>query len=112
MTSWLIVAVLEVLGLGLLWYGQRSGDDMLFALGVVLVVSVTSLFVFRLFIGFLALRRTGNTVPKHKGALLDVPGALALSVGGSVGGRDPEKRSEASRADADGPDFDLGDLDP
>jgi hypothetical protein len=106
--TWLIVLVLEALGLGLWWNGGRSGDDVQAALGGALAVSVALLFIFRLLVDALNRWRDGSAAPKHKGAMLDVPGALALSAADSVHTGGPEKKIEVARAGADRPDSHLG----
>ncbi len=63
MTNWPVFLVLEALGLLLLWNGARSGAEVQFALGVVLVFSTTALFLFRLLINFLERRRSGKVRP-------------------------------------------------
>ncbi len=62
-TNWPVFLVLEALGLLLLWNGARSGAEVQFALGVVLVFSVSALFLFRLLVKFLERRRSGKVRP-------------------------------------------------
>ena len=42
---WLVVAVLEILALGLLWRGAATEAEVVVALGVVLLVSVNALLL-------------------------------------------------------------------
>ncbi|WP_193367721.1 hypothetical protein [Pelagibius marinus] len=109
MTSWLVFLVLEALGLLLLWYGARSDAEVQFALGIVLVFSVTALVLFRLLVRFLARRRSGKTVSKRKGAMLDVPGALALSAADSVRVGGADRKGEAAFDGTSGAEIDIGD---
>lgn len=63
MPAWLIVLLLEALGLFLWWNGERGGDELQSSLGGILVVSVTALFLFRLVAGFLTRRHSGKPPP-------------------------------------------------
>jgi hypothetical protein len=111
-TSWLIVLVLEALGLFLLWNGARGGDEVQTALGIVLVVSVTALFLFRLLVRALERRRSGEVRPPaatiplfirptHRILVDTLLGARAVGRGGRGGS------SEGSSA-VDGIDLDVG----
>lgn len=80
MARWLVVAVLEALGFGLLWHGQRSGDDLISALGAGLVICVTALFGLHLLTDALARRRARDKPPERREPqLFDPTGALLLT---------------------------------
>jgi hypothetical protein len=45
MLYWLVIGLLEALGLGLLWRGSTAGDEVLAALGTLFLVCLNSLLV-------------------------------------------------------------------
>lgn len=107
--SWLVFLVLEALGLLLLWYGARSGAEVLFALGIVLVFSAAALFLFRLVANTLARRRSGKPRPPAATIPLFVRPTHQAVLDGFLGTRGAGRgRVGESSASADGVDLDVG----
>ncbi|MEO3428669.1 hypothetical protein AAFN88_07410 [Pelagibius sp. CAU 1746] len=108
MPTWLVFLVLEALGLFLLWNGAR-GDELLFALGLVLVFSVTALALFRLLVKFLERRSSGKPRPPAATIPLFVrPIHLAL-LDGFLGSRAAGRgRAGEEAAGPGGVDLDAG----
>jgi hypothetical protein len=110
MIPWLIVLVLEALGLFLLWNGARSGAEVQFALGIVLVFSVAALFLFRLLANTLARRRSGKSRPPAATIPLFIRPTHRVLLDALLGGRTAGRgKAGESSASADAIDLDGGD---